>query len=80
MCIESHGYRKVDVNIDEIKYVLGEINHQMVSEPEGRKMSSARQQMMPIRNQPQQLQVGEIIFSFLVVSKMASLSGWIFSF
>ena len=73
MCIGSHGYRKVDVNTDEAKYVMGEINHQMVSEPEGRKMSS--QQMTPIRNQPQQLQVGEIIFSFLVVSKMASLSG-----
>lgn len=75
MCIERHGRRKVDVNIDEAKYVMGERNHQMVSEPEGRKMPNGCQEMMPIRNQPQQLQVGEIIFSFLVVSKMTSLSG-----
>lgn len=43
MCIESHGYRKVDGNTDEAKCVMGEINHQMVSEPEGRKMSNACQ-------------------------------------
>lgn len=40
MCIERHGHRKVDVNIDEAKYVMGERNHQMVSESEGRKIDA----------------------------------------